>query len=83
MLRRPAKRVLPLFEIARVLVRLDQVVRLIVNVMKIRSGQRFGAEYVRMNMKAYFLRLWARLRHKFTGESEQLEFNLWTRRTRR
>jgi len=36
-----------------------------------------------MNMKAYLRRLWQRLRHKFTGDSRQLELNLWTRRTRR
>jgi hypothetical protein len=41
------------------------------------------AKYVHMNMKAYFRRLWARLRHKFTDESEQLELNLWTRRSKR
>jgi hypothetical protein len=40
-------------------------------------------EYVHMNMKTYFRRLWARLRHKFAPESQQLELSLWTRRTRR
>jgi hypothetical protein len=39
-----------------------------------------AAEYVHANMKADFWRLWT---HKFAGDSQQLELNLWTRRTGR
>src|SRR5215467_4638068 len=47
-----------------------------------RQGSR-NADYVHMNITAHFRRLWARLRHKFRGDSEQLELNLWTRSSRR
>src|SRR5215469_6697993 len=42
----------------------------------------FRLEYVRMNIKTHFRRLWARLRQKFTREPRQLELNLWSRRSK-
>jgi hypothetical protein len=42
-----------------------------------------GPGYVRLNMKALFLRLWARMSRKLTRKPQQLELNLWSRRTRR
>ena len=50
---------------------------------EIRSRQYSSPEYVQKNMKTYLWRLWIRIRHKLTRESQQLELNLWTRRTKR
>jgi Ribbon-helix-helix protein, copG family len=39
--------------------------------------------YVHSNMTTWILRLWARISHKFSGKPQQLELNLWSRRSRR
>jgi hypothetical protein len=47
------------------------------------SGQYLRLGYVQMNMKARLFYLWARIFRKLTGKPEQLELNLWTRRSTR
>jgi hypothetical protein len=47
------------------------------------SGQHFSPEYVHLNMKTLLLRFWARISRKLTGKPQQMELNLWTRRSRR
>jgi len=39
--------------------------------------------YVHLNMKAWSFCLWARISRKFTSKPEQLELDLWTRRSTR
>jgi hypothetical protein len=40
------------------------------------------SRFVHLNMQT-LLRLWARISRKLTGKPQQLELNLWTRRSRR
>jgi hypothetical protein len=47
------------------------------------SGQHSGFKYVRMNMKTLLFRFWARISRNLTRKPQQLELNLWTRRSRR
>src|SRR5712691_6612934 len=39
--------------------------------------------YVRLNIKTLFLRLWARISRKLAGKPQQMELDLWTRRSSR
>jgi hypothetical protein len=47
------------------------------------SRQRFWAVYVHMNMKALLRRLWARISRRLAAKPQQMELDLWTRRSRR
>jgi hypothetical protein len=53
------------------------------NILFLISGQDLPFEYVHVNMKTRLLRFWARISRKLARKPQQLELNLWTRRSTR
>jgi hypothetical protein len=47
------------------------------------SGLHSRIEYVHMNMKSRLFYFWKRISRKLTGKPQQLELNLWSRRSMR
>jgi hypothetical protein len=58
----------------------DQAINHSVACFYSRQGSRV---YVHVNMKTLLFRLWARISRKLAGKPQQMELNLWTRRSTR